>query len=126
MQMQRVRIIDRQRKRRLTVDIYASGLRCEQCGAELLALRYRDDEPRQCIYCDSPLDVCEWRVKWDKQKWEKYFDKVREELGLGWSYQPRLFKDKSGQFYLRFSAQILPIAAIVDQRLLPVEVEFRQ
>jgi hypothetical protein len=121
MQTQRVRIIDRQRKRRLTVDIYASGLRCGQCGAEFLAY----GEPRQCLYCDSPLYVCEWKIKWDKQKWEKYFDRVREELGLGWSYQPHLFKDKSGQFYLRFSAKILPIAAIVDPRLLPIEVEFR-
>jgi hypothetical protein len=122
MQTQRARIIDRQRKRRLTVDIYVSGLRCGQCGAEFLAW---NDEPRQCLYCDLPLEVCEWRIKWDKQKWEKYFDRVREELGLGWSYQPCLFKDKSGQFYLRFSAKILPLVAIIDPRLLPIEVEFR-
>jgi hypothetical protein len=126
MRTQKVRIIDLERKRRLTVDAYVKGLRCVNCGAKFPASSYAEDEPRQCLYCGSLLEPSEWRVRWDKRKWEKYFDKVREELGLGWSYYPHLVKDENGQFHLQFIATVSPLMAIVDQRLLPIEVEFRQ
>jgi hypothetical protein len=125
MQMQRVRIIDRQRKRHLTVDIYPGAFRCGQCGTEFPAWGYRDNESRQCLYCDSPLEVCEWRIRWNKQKWEKYFDRVREELGLGNSFLPFIVRGKDGRFYLQFIAPSL-LFSVVDKSLTPIEVEFRQ
>jgi hypothetical protein len=124
--MEKVRIIDLERKRRLTVNVYVTGLRCVNCGTKFPASWYDKDEPRRCLYCESPLEPSEWRVRWDRQKWEKYFDKVREELGLGWSYYPHIVKDENGQFHLQFIATVSPLMAIVDQRLLPIEVEFRQ
>jgi hypothetical protein len=50
---------------------------------------------------------------------------VREELGLGYSFHPHIVKE-GGQFYLQFIAKVSPLVSVVDERLLPVIVEFRQ
>jgi hypothetical protein len=119
----KVRLHDTQRKRRLTIEVFLDGLRCANCQLEFNAASFSEDEPHECPLCHRPLEAFRWQMGWNRQKWEGYFAKVREELGLGWAYSPYLV-NVDGQFYLQFIAKISPLVQAVDLRLQPVTVDF--
>jgi hypothetical protein len=121
--MKKVRIIDLERKRRITVNAYISQLRCNKCNVKFPQWRVQSE--RRCIYCHSQLGPCEWGIRWERLKWERYFNRVKEELGLGDSFLPFIVRGKDGRFYLQFIAPSL-LFSVVDTRLIPIEVEFRQ
>ncbi len=120
--MEKVRIIDPERRRRITVNAYISQFRCDKCDIKFPHWRYAQSEPRRCIFCHSMVEPCEWGIRWGRLK---YFDKLRKELGLGSSFLPFIVKEKDGRFYLQFIAPSL-LFSIVDGNLIPIEVEFRK
>jgi hypothetical protein len=122
-QSRKVRLHDTQRKRRLTIEVFLDSLRCANCQLEFNAARFSEDEPHECPFCHRPLKAFRWQIGWNRQKWESYFTKVREELGLGWAYSPYLV-NVDGQFYLQFIAPISPLVQAVDLRLQPVTADF--